>query len=307
MIAGWFWTIGHLAGPVTAIYLWRDGRRPCRFAAAVPVGATLLAVLLSIALGAGKIDSTVSFHGRTTREAARPRAGLLHTAQAIPENLVFANLGLRVRTTQTQGMVLTLSMIGFWLAKRLRQGGIAALNPLECAGLALVLGSYFGEWTVRGYFDYYLLRTLSLGFIVPWYDTIPQIGAVLFVAGWIKGPREPDQRAPPVQSDPASFPSRGLGRSEFACYLDRSEWTARGFALAQEHAAAFAQRGREVPDRRASVDARDGLAAGSRGMAKAASRATRPSPARYQASGDLARCRAGSVRPAGCSRLAERL
>ncbi len=196
MIAGWFWTIGHLAGPITAIYLWRDGRRPCRFAAAVPVAATLLAVLLSIVLGAGKIDSTVSFHGRTTREAARPRAGLLHTAQAIPENLIFANLGLRVRTTQAQGVLLTLSIVGFWLTQRLRQGGTGAFNPLECTGLALVLGSYFGEWTVRGYLDYYLLRTLSLGFIVPWYDTIPHIGAVLFVAGWINGPRQPDQGAP---------------------------------------------------------------------------------------------------------------
>ena len=45
-------------------------------------------------LGGDKIDSTVSFHGRTTSEAARPVEGFLHTAQAIPENLVLGNLGL---------------------------------------------------------------------------------------------------------------------------------------------------------------------------------------------------------------------
>ena len=30
--------------------------------------------------------------------------------------------------------------------------------------------------------------------IVPWYDVVPQIGAVLFVAGWCSGPRSPGSR-----------------------------------------------------------------------------------------------------------------
>ena len=37
-LAGWFWTIGYMAGPVAAVYLWLDGRRRCRLAAAVPSG-----------------------------------------------------------------------------------------------------------------------------------------------------------------------------------------------------------------------------------------------------------------------------
>ena len=136
-VAGWFWTIGYLAGPVTALYLWQDGRRSCRWAAAAPLSASVLAALLAMALGAGKIDSKVSFHGRTTAEAAQPIEGVLHTMQAVPESLMFGNLGLAVETTAGQGTLLTLGMVGFWLVGRLRRGGLSAFNPLETAGAAL--------------------------------------------------------------------------------------------------------------------------------------------------------------------------
>jgi len=201
-LAGWFWTVGHLAGPVAAVYLWIDGRRRCRLAAAVPLAASLLAVALGLALGGRRIDSTISFHGRTMRDAANPVRGLLDTGQAIPENLVFANLGLTVHTTPTQGALLSLSLVLLWSSRwwfgllrphctgaSLRQsvpsyGNTRAFCPLECAGAALVLGSYLIEWTVRGYMDYPYLRTIGLRFAVPWYDVLPQIGAVLFTAGW---------------------------------------------------------------------------------------------------------------------------
>ena len=49
----------------------------------------------------------------------------------------------------------------------------------------MVLGSYFLEWSIRGYKPFAELRLV----VVPWYDGIPQIGAVLFVAGWCSGPR----------------------------------------------------------------------------------------------------------------------
>jgi hypothetical protein len=189
MLAGWFWTIGHMAGPVAAIYLWLDGRRRCRWGALAPLAGTALAVGLSLLLGAGKIDSTVSFHGRSTAEAADPIQGALHTAQAIPENLILGNLGLRAQTTQAQGVMLTLAVAALWIARRWRQGGPRAFNPLELSAAALVLGSYLVEWTVRGYFDFKFLRTLNMVNIVPWYDAIPQVGAVLFAAGWWMGPR----------------------------------------------------------------------------------------------------------------------
>lgn len=189
MLAGWFWTIGHLAGPLAAVYLWLDGRRRCRWGAAVPLLATFAAVALSIALGGSRIDSKISFHGRTTREAARPIAGIMHTAQAVPENLVLANLGLKAQTTAIQGLVLSSLILGVWMYGRLRVGGIRAFNLLECTGVCLVLGAYLVEWTVRGYLPFRSLRTINLGMIVPWYDVVPQIGAVLFAVGWFSGPR----------------------------------------------------------------------------------------------------------------------
>lgn len=180
-LAGWFWTVGHFAGPIGAIYLWSDGRRRCRLAAAVPIAASALAVAIGMGLGAGKIDSTVSFHGRTTREAIEPVQGILHTFQAIPENTLLGTVGLTGETTQAQGVALSLMAIAAWLWCR-RVGW--RFNPLELAGGALLLASYLLEWTVRGYLPFSSLRG-----IVPWYDAIPQIGAVLFGIGWWSGPR----------------------------------------------------------------------------------------------------------------------
>jgi len=215
-LAGWFWTIGHMAGPVAAVYLWVDGRRRCRLAAAVPLAATTLAVALGFALGGRRVEGAVSFHGRTVRDAFSPVQGLYHTGQAIPENLVFANLGLTVHTTPTQGAVLSLCLILLWSSRwwiRLRppgastrpresaraQGSGRALGALECAGAALVLGSYWIEWAFRGYMDYQYLRTISLRAVVPWYDLVPQVGAVLLITSWWAATR-PESARPSVAS-----------------------------------------------------------------------------------------------------------
>jgi hypothetical protein len=201
-LAGGFWTIGHMAGPTAAVYLWLDGRRRCRLGAIVPLAATVVAVALSLAMTARPIDARISFHGRTAREALNPLQGVLHTAQAIPENLGFANLGLSVETTELQGVFLTLGLLVLWTRRvwqrvlRPDQSGDAQvpggpggasgfrLGSLECAGAALVIGSYLVEWSFRGYFDFRWLRTINLRAIVPWYDVIPQLGAVLLVMGW---------------------------------------------------------------------------------------------------------------------------
>ena len=103
-VAGWFWTIGHVAGPVAAVYLWTDGRRRCRLAAVAPLAATTLAVGLALwpseaATSTARSASTAA----TFATAANPFRACLHTCQAIPENLVFANLGLTVQTTTNPG------------------------------------------------------------------------------------------------------------------------------------------------------------------------------------------------------------
>lgn len=233
MVAGGFWSAGHLAGPVTAVYLWLDGRRRCRIAAVVPLAATAAAVALTLGLAARPIDSTVSFHGRTIREAANPIQGAITTAQTIPENLMLANLGLNAEVSPGQGIVLSLALLVFWAGCRWRRypegrpaGAEAkaatsrrdpdrrgswptfAFNPLECAGAALVLGCYMLEWTARGYFQYENLRTLSTYAVVPWYDVIPQVGAVLFAVGWWSGPHRAAGMSPSQSSGRPAPPSR---------------------------------------------------------------------------------------------------
>jgi hypothetical protein len=187
-IAGWLWTIGHVAGPAAAVYLWTSGGRRCRRAAIAPIAATALAVGLTLGLGGRHIDSTISFHGRDLRTAADPVQGLLHTCQAIPENLVFANLGLSVRTTASQGVLLSLCLFLVWSQRawftRANESGERLFAPLEWTGGTVVIAAYLVEWTFRGYMNYQYLRTINLRFVVPWYDAIPQIGAVLLMVGW---------------------------------------------------------------------------------------------------------------------------
>jgi hypothetical protein len=171
--AGSMWTIGHAAGPVGFVYLLAHGRRR---AALVPITATLASVALAWSLGGRQIDARISFHGRTQAEAASPAAGLAHTLQAIPEHLVGENLGLEPETTFLQGAALTTAIALLWISSFRR----ARPTPLELAGATLTVLSYFVEWTFRGYLPFSSLRG-----VVPWYDTIPHVGAVLFGAGWI--------------------------------------------------------------------------------------------------------------------------
>jgi hypothetical protein len=171
--AGGFWTIGHAAGPVGAVYLAADHRKSARLAAIVPLGATALAVALALFLGGRGINAKISFHGRSEREAANPASGLTHTLQAIPEDLVAQNLGVEMVTIESQGMVLSGLVFVAWLATWVGRPDRAPY-PLEVAGWTLVFLAYLVEWTFRGYLPFSSLRG-----VVPWYDTIPHLGAVL--------------------------------------------------------------------------------------------------------------------------------
>src|SRR5262249_11144265 len=161
---------------------WADGRARCRLAAVVPLFSSVLAFAVAMGLGGRSIDATVSLHGKTAREAFDPIHGALYTMQAIPENLVFGNLGVIAETTALQGGLLTVALLLVWAWTKSPK---RRFGPLESAGTAMVLGSYFLEWSIRGGKPFAELRLV----VVPWYDGIPQIGAVLFLAGWCSGGR----------------------------------------------------------------------------------------------------------------------
>lgn len=196
-IAGGSWTTGHVAGVVGATYLWVGGRPASRRAALVPLVASMIGVGVALGLGGRGIaeQSTISFHGRKTEEAIAPLRGTLHTIQAVPERLILGDLGLVGETTFPQAAVLFLALAAIWFATHRRVG--APPRPLEAAGVAIVLGSYWMLWLFRAYLPFSSLR----GF-VPWYETIPQIGLCLFLAGWW------DAVHPAMTDVKPSFPTR---------------------------------------------------------------------------------------------------
>ena len=176
VLAGGFWTIGHASGLAGAAYLLADGRSKSRRAALVPLLASVAAVAVSFGLGAGRIEVEVRFEGKDSDKAMNPFRGASHTLQSISETLLIGNLGVAAETSPLQAGVLTLALGGFWLWT-FRKGGWP--TPLESAGGVIVFVGYLVSWTFRGYYTWVNLRG-----VVPWYDAIPHLGAVLFVAGW---------------------------------------------------------------------------------------------------------------------------
>ena len=175
-IAGGFWTIGHAAGPAGAMYLWADGRAKSRKAAIVPLLASVVAAAVSFGIGAKKIEVEIRFEGGDKEKAMSVRRGASHTLQSISETLVLGNLGVAAETSTPQAIVLASALLGTWLWT-FRNGGKP--SPMECAGGTIVGIGYLVSWTFRGYYEWVNLRG-----VVPWYDTIPHVGAVLFASGW---------------------------------------------------------------------------------------------------------------------------
>jgi hypothetical protein len=213
-MAGGCWTTGHVAGLVVAAYLLADARRKCFYAALVPLLSAVIGVVVVLGSGGRGIEqqSTISFHGRSTKEAISPVQGALHTVQAIPERLVLGDLGLGAKTTFPQAVALIFCLGLIWVCSRRRQDPLLdrteyallleseptahakvprwVATPLESVGAVLIVCSYGMLWTFRGYLPFSSLR----GF-VPWYETIPQIGLALFVSGWWSAAREPTTKA----------------------------------------------------------------------------------------------------------------
>jgi hypothetical protein len=172
------WTGGLLAGPAALAYLW--ARDPSRVRGTLlPLAGAVAGALLFILVRARRmIVATSMIWERHPELWPRPIQAVLHTAQAIAESLVFGNLGLDVVTTPFQAIVLVLGLAGIWAWSR---GGARRINPLEAAGATVVVGSYYLVYVFRGNLPFSSLRPVG------WYNAIPQVGAVLFAAGWWAG------------------------------------------------------------------------------------------------------------------------
>jgi hypothetical protein len=140
--------------------------------------------------------------GWSLRDLDRLEPAMAHTAQAVCEALVLNNLGLDAATTPGQALVLVAILAGSWMQSRRRSDppgpsrrpGLP-FSPLEAAGAVLVLANFAMIFAVRGTettFDN--LRTLG------WYHAVPQLGAVLFAAGWWSG--RPGPEPPPRALEP---------------------------------------------------------------------------------------------------------
>jgi hypothetical protein len=199
-----FWSGGYTAGLAGMAYLWADGRRSCRIAAAAPLAASLAtAGLVWVFAGQAIVANSHLDEGLLQNVMNLPVAAA-HSAQAICEALILNNLGLDAPTAAAQAIVLCLGLAGsLTLSRRSatlsrRRHGISA-NPLEAAGAVLVVANLAMVFAVRGTeTSFENLRALG------WYDAIPQLGAVVFVAGWWSGPLDsslPKSIEPPRPRD----------------------------------------------------------------------------------------------------------
>jgi hypothetical protein len=174
------WSGGLLAGPAALAYLWVKKSSGGRGALLVLAGTSALAFLVILVLTLGMIKQTPLIWEQHAKLWPRPIQGALHVAQAIVETLVFGNLGLDAVTTPFQAVVFVLGLAGLWSWSR---SGPGRINPLEAAGATIVVGSYLLVYLLRGNLPFSSLRP------VVWYHAIPQVGAVLFAAGWWAGLR----------------------------------------------------------------------------------------------------------------------
>ena len=184
-----FWSGGMLAGPAAAVYLWTRGKPRERRAA--------VAILVLTGCLAGLLVRSVSRQIEQATESGRRRYGVVEkatravrsTAIAIPEVLVLRNLGIDAALTGAQGVVLCCAL-GWWWSRT----GPGRAGRLEAAGAAIVVGSYLMVYYFRGYMPYEDMRPVG------WYHGIPEVGAVLFAAGWWSRRRDEADPGRPAQS-----------------------------------------------------------------------------------------------------------
>lgn len=185
------WSGGYVAGPVGLAYLGVSPRAGSRRTWLIPPAAVVLTAVAVIALAGQQLARTETFGNNSPKRNIRPVKGLIYATEAVPQELVFHNLGLNVAVSAPQGVVLCLLLAAFWACTR---GFPPRPNALEAAGAVMAWFGYLLVYSARGYVQFESLRGLG------WYSAIPQVGAILFAAGWWVGrtgnQRQRDDRLP---------------------------------------------------------------------------------------------------------------
>ncbi len=202
------WMGGLVAGPAAAAYLWFAGRRTSKRAAVAFLMVSVCLAGLLLASVSNEMQRLSQPADRRTGTAAKALESVRSTCMAIPETLVFRNLGIDAPLTAPQGLVICLAIAWFWL-----RGGLRRPNRFEAAGAVLVVGSYLMVYFFRGYMAYEHMR------VVGWYNAIPEIGAILFVAGWWAHWRGSDPAEPTAQPSRWTFRSLMAVVSVTCCLL----------------------------------------------------------------------------------------
>ncbi len=182
-----FWTAGYTAGLAGLAYLASDGRRACRLASGLPILGSSITGLVVWWLARPAATATSAISERVNEILGNLSTIGTHISQAICEALVISNLGLDAATSAGQSVILLGIVVVVWIWSR---GGLGfassksrwRLNPLEAAGATLIISNLALIFAARGpRMTYDNLRALG------WYHAIPELGAVLFAAGWWTG------------------------------------------------------------------------------------------------------------------------
>jgi hypothetical protein len=182
LLAPAIWSGGLLAGPAAIAFLYfKKGRRfgPPAFLLA---GITVSSAFVILFLAQHQIRGAPIVWEKHLDVWPRPLQTLLHTTQVFVEACLFGNLGLDVITSTRQAAAIfgLLAVVYAWSRR-----GAGPWNSLEATGAAIAIGSCLLIYFFRGNLPYSSLRRLG------WYHAIPQVGAILFAAGWLAALRSP--------------------------------------------------------------------------------------------------------------------
>ena len=193
-----FWSAGYSAGLVGMAYLWADGRAP---AAARAIFLTISVAMVGLVWSSRGRSSPrhacrVTVPGGRAAAAGHGRP----PAQAVCEALILNNLGLDATTTADQALLFPRcsppSGRGRADAPTGRPRTLAASNPLEAAGAALVVTTFGLIFSARDREHFDSLRALG------WYDAMAELAPSCSSAGGAPGLAFAAARGPVAAASP---------------------------------------------------------------------------------------------------------